>query len=467
MRVNLAGFNVDKTILEKDSNLSSDQLTPEIISAAYARISRSTDRVEVLRKKAAENVKKARRSNRNIVFEMGHSSIAEHAVFNLDVEGVSRLALEEIERHRLASYTEKSQRYVKVGSDYLIPEEWQLPDLQKKLERLHRECSDFYFELLDRKVSGEDARYYLPLTTTGQVGITVNARSAEHMILAFAASPLTEMRRLGKSLLNVLHKVTPSLIRYVEPSIYNQREYSIGLCPAVTAGGFSGERIDRNNTISNQYGTTAIVRLHSFQEQGDDLILAMRKMRKEGISLEVAKKAVFAMDDAKKKAYYRNLYQDIKAWDALPNEFEHLSFTWEILLSGAAFAQLKRHRLAGMSFGPYQATNGFTHPASIPEDMLQKADDLVGKSQTTAENVDGPAAVYALLSGFRRRLIWSVNLRELYHFSRLRQDIHAQWDIRLIADKIVNEVQKIVPLAGALLGGKDSFTEVKNKVMQD
>ena len=221
MRVNLAGFNVDRTILEQDSTLSSDLLTPEIISAAYARISRSTDRVEILRKKAAQNVRKARRSNRNIVFDMGHSSIAEHAVFNLDVEGVSRLALEEIERHRLASYTEKSQRYVKVGSDYLIPEEWQSAGLQKQLEQLHRKCSNFYFKLLDHNVPGEDARYYLPFTTTGQVGITVNARSVEHMILAFSASPLAEMRRLGKTLLQVLQEITPSLIRYVEPSVYN------------------------------------------------------------------------------------------------------------------------------------------------------------------------------------------------------------------------------------------------------
>ncbi|MDA3863889.1 MAG: FAD-dependent thymidylate synthase [Deltaproteobacteria bacterium] len=467
MRVNLAGFNVEKTILEKDSSLNSDQLTPEIISAAYARISRSTDSVEVLRKKAAENVRKARRSNRNIVFEMGHSSIAEHAVFNLDVEGVSRLALEEIERHRLASYTEKSQRYVKVGSDYLIPEEWQTPALQKKLEQLHQECSDFYFELLDRKVPGEDARYYLPFTTTGQVGITVNARSAEHMILAFAASPLAEMRRLGTTLLHVLQKVTPSLIRYVEPSIYNQREYSLGLYPAVIASGSSGKRVEGKNTISNQNGTTATVRLHSFPEQGDDLILAIRKMRKEVISLEAAKKAVTAMNNAEKNTHYRNLFQNIKAWDSLPNEFEHLSFTWEIFLSGAAFAQLKRHRLAGMSFGPYQPTGGFTHPASIPGDLMDKADTLVAKSQSTAEKIASPAAVYALLSGFRRRIIWTVNLRELYHFSRLRQDVHAQWDIRLIADKIVNEVQEKLPLAGALLGGKDSFTEIKKKVMQN
>ncbi len=82
------------------------------MAAAYARISRNPRPVNELRRIARSEVEKARASNRNIVFEMGHSSIAEHAVFNLDILGVSRLLVEEIEKFRLASYTEKSQRYV-------------------------------------------------------------------------------------------------------------------------------------------------------------------------------------------------------------------------------------------------------------------------------------------------------------------------------------------------------------------
>ena len=97
-----------------------DILTPEIFSAAYARISRSAKDIGALRKQAREDVKQARESNRSIIFEMGHHSVAEHAVFNFDMIGVSRLALEEIERFRLASYTEKSQRYVTLKGDYLL-----------------------------------------------------------------------------------------------------------------------------------------------------------------------------------------------------------------------------------------------------------------------------------------------------------------------------------------------------------
>ena len=61
---------------------------------------------------------------------MGHSSIAEHVVFNLDILDVSRYLTEIIQKSRLASFTEKSQRYVTLKSAYYIPEE--LTDSQKK-----------------------------------------------------------------------------------------------------------------------------------------------------------------------------------------------------------------------------------------------------------------------------------------------------------------------------------------------
>ncbi|HPC74883.1 MAG TPA: FAD-dependent thymidylate synthase, partial [Syntrophales bacterium] len=120
MKILLAGYNIDyETIREMRKALpGADYLTPESISAAYARISRNPLPVNELRKISRTEVESARKSNRNIVFAMGHSSIAEHAVFNIDVLGVSRLLAEEIEKFRLCSYTEKSQRYVLLKDDF-------------------------------------------------------------------------------------------------------------------------------------------------------------------------------------------------------------------------------------------------------------------------------------------------------------------------------------------------------------
>jgi hypothetical protein len=108
MRIILAGYNIDYGIISafKTGHYNTECLTPETIAAAYARISRDPRPVNELREIAMREVERARQSNRNIVFAMGHSSIAEHAVFNIDALGISRLVVEEIERSRLASYTE-------------------------------------------------------------------------------------------------------------------------------------------------------------------------------------------------------------------------------------------------------------------------------------------------------------------------------------------------------------------------
>ena len=148
MRVKLAGFNVDSDVF-KLLNLPSDvPLTPETLSAAYARISRSPLDIPRLRKQARRDVARARESNQKIIFEMGHHSVAEHAVFNLDIMGVSRLALEEIERFRLASFTEKSQRYVTLEGDFVLPEEISDRRLGKTFTAVVRLQNDFYQALL-------------------------------------------------------------------------------------------------------------------------------------------------------------------------------------------------------------------------------------------------------------------------------------------------------------------------------
>ena len=123
MEVRLAGYNLDSDTINSLENKANLPLTPETISAAYARISRDPRPVTELRKVAREEVESARKSNQAIIFKMGHHSVAEHAVFNFDIMGVSRLAIEEIEKFRLCSFTEKSQRYITLQGDYLVPNE--------------------------------------------------------------------------------------------------------------------------------------------------------------------------------------------------------------------------------------------------------------------------------------------------------------------------------------------------------
>jgi len=57
-----------------------------------------------------------------------------------------------------------------------------------------------------------------------------------------------------------------------------------------------------------------------------------------------------------------------------------------------------------------------------------------------------------------------MNLRELHHFSRLREDEHAQWDIRYLANSIVEQTKEVMPIITSFIGGKHEFESIKNKL---
>ena len=241
MRIVLAGYNVDADVIGELKRAAPPRadVTPETLSAAYARISRDPRPADELRAAARAEVEKARRSNRNIIFGMGHHSVAEHAVFNFDVIGVSRLAIEDIERFRLCSFTEKSQRYIKLGEDFVVPAEVREAGLEGLFASAIRRQNALYHRLYERLrphvfarnadaardprnhsvLDGwakEDARYVVSLAAQGQLGMTLNARNLELLIRRFASKPLAELREIGSRLHALAREVAPSIILFTE-----------------------------------------------------------------------------------------------------------------------------------------------------------------------------------------------------------------------------------------------------------
>src|SRR5512143_1752815 len=152
MKIVLAGYNVDSAVLDglRKNSPPREDVTPETLSASYARISRDPRPVDELRAGARAEVERARRSNQSIIFKMGHHSVAEHAVFNFDIAGVSRLAIEEIERFRLCSFTEKSQRYITLGDDFVVPAEVRRDGLERLFAAIVKAQNRLYHRLYAR-----------------------------------------------------------------------------------------------------------------------------------------------------------------------------------------------------------------------------------------------------------------------------------------------------------------------------
>ncbi len=487
MRVLLAGYNLDaETIAEAGRlGLPGERLTPETLSAAYARISRSPAPVSELRQQAREEVEKARRSNEQIVFGLGHASVAEHAVFNFDLMGLSRLVIEAVERFRLCSYTEKSQRYIRLQDDVVVPAELAplgLEERFRELVALQHRTYHLLFERLrehfvatqpelaaDRaerrtleNLAKEDARYVTSLAVEGQLGLTVNARNLEHMIRRLAAHPLAEARELAASLEGLARQVAPSLIRYTEPSDVERaaarelRELALGELDA-----------DASQTLPGESGAVQLVG-HS---GGDVAVVAALLHGASDAPYHACEERARAMGAEAQAELLRAALRPLAPHDPPPRALEAASLTFDIVVSASCFAQLKRHRMATILPQRYAPALGFTLPESVSAvGMAGELQRVMTASAALHDDIaarDPAAAAYALTQAHRRRVLLQLNARELYHFSRLRQDAHAQWDIRRLADRMLNLARQALPATLQLACGKDTFARRRAEVFRD
>jgi len=493
MEIILAGCNVDYTAIGDfhAGRLNTEQLTPETIAAAYARISRDERPVNELRALARKEVEKARQSNENIVFTMGHSSIAEHAVFNIDVLHVSRLLVETLERSRLASYTEKSQRYVLLKDDFVLPAEVRDAGLDgdfidtiavqnrlyhKLYERLRsyvfKRHPDLAQDQANRSLlegwAKEDARYVIALATDTQLGMTVNARTLERMIRHLASSPLAEARECGRRFFEVAVRIAPSLVRYVEPTDYDRlagaeiKEKAACLGTTGSAGIWEGESAE-----AGPGGGEDAVLLHATAD-ADDRVVAALLHSAGALSWQECRKKVGRMAKGEKAEVIKTALCHMRAYDSVPREFENVDLQFELTVSASCFAQLKRHRMATITCQEYNPALGVTVPQAVSEvGMERDFREVVTRTEAVYERIKKvapAAATYILTNAHRRRVSLKVNARELYHIARLRGDRYAQWDIRCTAEKMMALGKEAMPLTLMLVAGKDAFPALQAQI---
>jgi flavin-dependent thymidylate synthase len=459
MRVILAGFNVESEILEETRARFGEAVTPEVLSASYARISRDPRSIAALRREARGSVENARRSNERIVFGLGHASVAEHAVLNFDLMGISRLAVEGIEHFRLASYTEKSQRYVRLGSDIVVPREVKEQGLEHEFRSLMRALERAYtdaYRLITASgapsaSAKEDARYLMPLAVATQLGMTVNARELEHMIRGLAASPLEELRRFSARAYRATKTLVPSLVRYPAPGAH---ALDAAAARREVASGVAG----RHGRGARKGGD---VRLVASTADADERLAASILFGSLGVSAAEARSRARSAGRRGRGSIIAATMRRMGPHDLPWREFETVGFLFELVVSASCFAQLKRHRIATIISQPYDPALGLTVPETFVRaravGLLREAAASVQRFYRTHASSLGPAAEYALLNAHRRRVLFAANLRELYHFSRLRSDSSAQWEIRDVSGEMCRLASQASPAGAALLGGKDSF----------
>jgi thymidylate synthase ThyX len=412
---------------------------------------------------------------------MGHSSIAEHGIFNIDMIGISRLLSEELEKSRLVSFTEKSQRYIKIGEDILLPEEIKKDKLLiGKYENLIKELFDSYnilhedlvpyftekYPVENQKSSKfrdvvnlakEDARYILPLSTLTQVGMTINSRNLEKIIRKLAAFSLAESNELAKKIYESVKDYAPSLVKYTMPTDYETKTYS-SIKELINNIFESKDLLTKN---SNE------VELINFDKDCENKIIAGFITKSSSIDYNSALKLSEKLNKNDKLKIFKKSLEFINSYDGLEREYEISDFEFNILITATAFAQIKRHRMVSLIDGEYSPDLGVKIPQSIidvgKKDFFMEKIDLIDKFFFETKNKYGIASNYILSNAHRKNILLKCNFRELVHITRLRSDIHAQWDIREISEKISAQVNQKFPYLGILLCGKDKFEENMTK----
>ena len=172
----------------------------------------------------------------NRLMDLGHESPTEHVTFTFGIEGVSRALLAQITRHRIASYSVKSQRYVTEGQfQYIVPPAIKddekasaiyvqtMEYLQKQYDELtdilkKKHMDEGMAEKAAEKMAIEDARFVLPNACETKIVMTFNARSLMNMFHHRCCERAQwEIRAMADEMLKLVKEVAPTLFKYAGP----------------------------------------------------------------------------------------------------------------------------------------------------------------------------------------------------------------------------------------------------------
>jgi len=154
-----------------------------------------------------------RRLIRHIVAS-GHHSILEHVSFTFALEGLSRSASHQLVRHRLAAYSQQSQRYVKGPFDYVTPASWERAggELAQHYHQAMAGLDQLYQQALEAGIPAEDARFILPNACTTNLTMTMNMRELIHVVgLRTCVRAQWEIRQLFGQVAQAVEEIDPFL----------------------------------------------------------------------------------------------------------------------------------------------------------------------------------------------------------------------------------------------------------------
>ena len=444
--------------------LDPGRLSQETIAVTFAKTSRSPLSFRQIADELTDE--KSAEFHEKWVVGYGHASVAEHAVLHIAFENVSRLAIECIESNRLASYTEKSTRYQKwAPGEYYVPQEV----IGEVFEAPYRQCCDRLFlayrnsiEPVREKVrehhprrEGESeaswdnrirskcvdaCRFLLPSAALANVGMTVNARSLEWAICKMLTHPLAEVREIGLAVKEVALREVPTLIKYADRVPYlSMAEDGLATLAAEVYAEFSDEAL----------------RLIAYDPEAELRVLAAAIYTQACCSFETALSHVRTLREQQRFKLVEALLGNMGRHDSPLRALEHAVYTFDAQLDQGAYFELKRHRMMTQTPQRLTADLGYAVPWLIAEagceEAYRTAMDAAEDDYRSIAAWNPQVAAYVVPNGFNRRVLMTLNLREVFHLCELRSQPNAHFSMRRLALRMAEMIREVHPALAAYL----------------
>ncbi|MFB3819867.1 MAG: FAD-dependent thymidylate synthase [Candidatus Methylomirabilales bacterium] len=410
--------------------------------------------------------RKAREFHEKWVVGYGHASVAEHAVVHLAIEDVSIVASKLIEDARLASFTEKSTRYVVFDRDkfYREPAILASPHAARYAETCGR-LLETYTRLTEPVVRairaerpraagqserGYEAaclaqacdvlRYLLPAATLTNIGLTANARTLEHLVTKLLSHPLAEAQEVGARIKAEAQAIVPTLIKYAARS-----PYLADTAPAMQAAAAA-----RLGAAAESHAPGPAVALVRHPDAAEEELVAAILYGYAGRPWAETREAAAKLSAEEREAVVDEYLKRRGPHDQPLRALEHLSYTFEILLDFGAYRDLQRHRMATQTAQEATPAHGYSTPPELGRyGVLEPYRACMREAEAAFHAIaaDLPReAQYVLPLAFRKRVLFTWNLREIHHVVQLRSSRQGHAAYRHVAQQIFRELERVHPL---------------------
>lgn len=448
--------------------LDPQKYSPETIAVTFAKTSRSPESFQQIASELSES--KSAEFNEKWVVGYGHSSVAEHAVLQIAVENVSRLAIECLESNRLASYTEKSTRYQTwQGDAFVVPPELHSSPLLDEYRSTCYQLFETYAQIIpavtgaireanpqqeqesssawERRVHSQAidiCRFLLPSASLANVGMTINARALEHALTKMLSHPLAEVRQIGLEIKQIATASVPTLLKYADANEYLTEVHDA----------FAGVHLGFPPQNSDW------CQLVHAEPNLEDRIFAAAFYKEQNIAYTQALTWSRSLHADEKSRLAKILLGSEKK-HALPvRELEHSLFTFDVILDQGAYYEVKRHRMMTLTPQPLTVELGYAIPAAIARAGVTKeyaaAMQSVQKTYAKIAHTSTDVAAYLVPNAFNRRFLITTNLRSLLHFIQLRSAANAHFSVRRLAQRMREQIVELLPSFKEILPGNSS-----------